>query len=168
MIGSPRRAQVSKGRESQPGHLLISHSVWLWLPSSLIQKPVYSWPGQNAGLVANKALSHLHPPSALDSQVSLGQDPALLEQGQEAWEKPPSAREGVSQVSGERRKQRCRAGRSGKRKPSNPHATCLLLTFPVEHLVTLLVTLLSPTSLKPFCIQLPEVGKDLKSGRTVC
>lgn len=135
MIGSPRRAQVSKGRESQPGHLLISHSVWLWLPSSLIQKPAHSWPGQNAGLVANKALSHLHPPSALDSQVSPGTGTQpLLEQGQEAWEKPPSAREGVSQVSGERRKQRCRAGRSGKRKPSNPHATCLLLTFPCRTL----------------------------------
>lgn len=84
--------------------------------------------------MANKALSRLHPPSALDSQVSLGQDPALLEQGQEAWEKPPSARAGVSQVCGGRRKTGMQSWKEWEEKTQQPTCHLSLIDFPCRTL----------------------------------
>ena len=113
--------------------------------------------------MTDKALNHLHPPSALDTQVSMGQDTALARAGLE--EAPTSKGRSFPGHWGEkaRREQGCRAGRSGKRNPRSPHAACHLLAFPTEHLVMLL----PPSSLKRSAFNCQRQGKTSK-GAELC
>lgn len=101
------------------------------------------------------------------ARSALGQDPALLEQGQEAWEKPPSAREEFPR-SLEEEEQRCRAGRSGEENPATL-ATCSLIDFPCRTLSHTLLVAAVPHFPEAILHSAARGRERLeKSGRTVC